>query len=135
MATYKGKEGTVSIGATVGTATSVGELRSFEVETSANLVDVSRMGDAWTRDVSTQKSWRATLEMWWDHADTGQDLLVAGDLITLNLFPQGNGVALTDVYLSGQATIESVSQKQGHDTVIERTVVVKGYGALTEGTV
>lgn len=133
MGTYKGKEGSVTVGATPGTA--VGELRSFEVTTTANLVDASRMGDDWTREESTQNSWSGSMEVFWDPTDTGQDLLVVGDRVTLNLFPQGNGVGATDVYLSGIATISEVGHKQSHDNLVERSVSFKGYGALTEGTI
>lgn len=133
MATYKGKNGSVTVGASPGTA--VGEVRSFEVTQTANLVDSSRMGDDWTRDESTQNSWSGSLTLWWDHADAGQDLLLIGQRVTLNLFPQGNTVAATDIILSGQATISEIGHSQSHDGLVERTISFRGYGALTEGTI
>lgn len=133
MSTYKGKEGSITIGASPGTA--LGELRSFELTESANLVDVSRMGDDWTRDDSTQKSWSVSFDLWWDPDDAGQALIVAGDRVTLNLFPQGNGAGTDDIILSGLATISEVTQKQSHDNIVELSCSAKGYGALTKGTI
>ena len=133
MATHKGREGSVTIGATPGTA--VGEVRSFELNISANLTDASRMGDEWAREESTQKKWSASIEMFWDLADTGQDLLIVGERVTVNLFPKGNGVGSTDTMYSGTATVSEVGHKQAHDGLIERTVSLTGYGALTESTI
>jgi hypothetical protein len=133
MATYKGKEGTITVGVSPGTA--LGELRSFEINTSANLVDASRMGDDWTRDESTQNSWSGSMDVFWDYEDAGQDLLTVGSRVELNLFPQGNGVGATDVVLSGQVTISEIGHKQAHDGLVERSISFKGYGALTEGVI
>ena len=133
MATYKGREGSVSVGAGAG-GTPVGELRSFELTISANTTDASRMGDSWTREDSTQNKWTASLELFWDHSDTGQDLLLVGERVQVYLFPQGNSGATTDIVYSGTATVTEVGHKQAHGGLVERTVSLSGYGALTEGT-
>ena len=133
MATYKGKEGSVSVGTVPAGGVVVGELRSFDLTISANTTDASRMGDAWTREESTQNKWSASLEMFWDSADAGQDALLIGERVTLNLFPRGNTTG-SDVVYTGIATVTEIGQKQAHDGLIERTISVSGYGALTEGT-
>lgn len=132
MTTFKGKDGTMSVGATVGTALAVGELRSFEIETKSASTEATRMGQDWEVHVPTIKSWSGSAEVWWDHADTGQDALVVGAVVHLNMFPAGNGAPVTDVYLHGDAIIESVSQKQSHDGLVERSVTFKGTGNLVE---
>ena len=133
MATYKGREGSITIGSSPGTA--LGELRSFELNVSANLTDASRMGDDWTREESTQNKWTASAELFWDSADAGQNLLVVGSRVTVSFFPQGNGAGATDVVYSGTATVSEVGQKQSHDNLVERSISLTGYGELTEGTI
>ena len=135
MATYKGREGSISIGTVPAGGTVVGELRSFELNISTNLTDASRMGDQWTREESTQNKWTASLEVFWDKADVGQTALPIGTRVTLNLFPQGNGVDATDTMLSGLATVSEIGHKQSHDGLVERTISVTGYGALTESLI
>jgi hypothetical protein len=134
MATFKGREGSVSVGTVPAGGVAVGELRSFELTISANTTDASRMGDTWTREESTQNKWSASMELFWDSADAGQDLLLIGERVTLNLFPRGNTGAATDVVYTGVATITEIGHKQAHDGLVERTISVSGYGALTEGT-
>ena len=134
MAVYKGREGSVSVGTVPAGGTAVGELRSFELTITANTTDASRMGDQWTRDEATQNKWSATLEMFWDSADAGQDMLLIGERVTVNLFPRGNTGATTDVVYTGIGTVTEIGNKQSHDGLIERTISVSGYGAITEGT-
>lgn len=135
MATFKGNIGTMSIGAVVATASAVGELRSFEIETKSASTEATRMGQVWEVHVPTINSWSGSAEVFWDAADVGQTALVVGTIVTLNAFPQGNGAPATDVYLFGTAIVESVSQKQTHDGLVERSVSFKGTGTLTQGTI
>lgn len=128
MTTHKGKEGVVKIGTSV-----IGELRSFEVTETANEVDTSTMGSAWTGVDSTQTSWKASATMFWDPVDAGQIPLVVGSKVTVNFYPQGEGTGL--VLQSGSALITSIGRPQAHDNIIERTVEMTGDGALTTTTV
>ena len=135
MATYKGREGSAHVGAAAGTAVSIGELRSFELTIGTNTTDASRMGDGWTREESTQNKWTASLELFYDPADAGQIAAVAvGSRITVHLFPQGR-TAGSDVVYSGTATVTEVGHKQAHNGLVERTISLAGYGAITEATV
>lgn len=135
MATFKGKDGTMSIGAVVASAAQVGELRSFELETKSASTESTRMGLDWETHVPTIKSWSGGAEVWWDAPDLGQVAIVVGTIVTLNMFPAGNGAPITDVYYSGLAIVESVNQKQAHDGLVEMSVTFKGTGALTKGAV
>lgn len=133
MAVYKGREGSVQLGAAASTATAIGEVRSFELTITANTTDASVMGSAWTREEATQNKWSATVEMFWDSGDAQQNALVAGSRVNVHFFPQGK-TAGTDVVYSGSATVTEVGRKQSHDGLVERTVSLAGYGAITEGT-
>lgn len=124
MATHKGKEGVVKIGTQI-----VGELRSFEVTETANEVDTSTMGTDWTGVDSTQSSWKASANMFFDPDDAGQALMVIGAKVSLEFYPQGDTSGL--VLQTGSALITSISRPQAHDNIIERNFELTGDGALT----
>jgi hypothetical protein len=127
MATRKGKEGVVKIGTTI-----VGEVKSFEIETTANEVDVSTLGSAWTKTNSTQNSWSGTMEMFYDNTDAGQIAIAVGSLVTLNLYYEGSTAGLK--YDTGSALITSISRSQSFDGMVNQTVAFTGNGTLTTAT-
>lgn len=124
MATHKGKEGTVNIG-----AQTVGELRSFEVTETANEVDTSTMGSDWTGVDSTQSSWKASANMFFDPDDAAQQLMIIGTKVAVEFYPQGETTGL--VQQTGTALITSIGRPQAHDNIIERNFELTGDGALT----
>jgi len=128
MATHKGKEGVVKVGANV-----VGEVKSFEVEITANEVDTSTLGTDWTGTDSTQNSWSGTMEMFYDPADTGQGGVTVGAKVTVALYYEGSTTGLD--YDTGTALITSVSRSQSFDGMVNQTVAFTGDGALTTATV
>ena len=128
MATRKGKEGVVKIG-----ASTVGEVKSFELEVTANEVDVSTLGSGWTKTNSTQNSWSGTLEMFYDPTDLGQPAQIAvGTLVTLALYYEGVTTGLK--YDTGSALITSISRSQSFDGMVNQTVAFTGNGILTTST-
>jgi hypothetical protein len=128
MATTKGKEGVIKIGTVV-----VGEVKSFDLTETANEVDTSTMGTDWTGVDSTQNSWSASISMFWDEGDAGQELLVIGSKVALKLYPEGSTTGLVEK--SGSALITEIGQAQAHDNIVERTVKLKGDGALATAVV
>lgn len=126
MPVTKGKEGTIQVGATA--TALVGELRSWEITETANEVDVSRMGDDWTRVDSTQLSWKGSLECFYDSTDAdGQESLEVGEYATITVFPAGSGGNWT-----GQALITEATVKAAHDNIIEKSISFTGNGTLTK---
>lgn len=128
MATYKGKDGIFRIAGVI-----VGECRSFEITESANEVDTSRMGTDWTSVTSTQLSWKASAETWWDPTDAGQGGLVIGSVIAVEFYPRGVGSSLNRY--TGNALITNISRPQSFDGIVEATVEMTGTGALTKDLV
>ena len=126
MPVTKGKEGVIQVGATV--TALVAELRSWEITETANEVDVSRMGDDWTRVDSTQLSWKGSLECFYDATDAdGQESLEVGEYATITVFPAGTGGNWT-----GQALITEATVKAAHDNIIEKSISFTGNGTLTK---
>lgn len=128
MATYKGKEGSVKIG-----ADTIIELRSFEVTVTANEVDTSIMGSDWTGVDSTQSSWKASANGFYDPDDPAVVALAAGAKVAVEFFPLGETTGL--VVQSGIALVTSVGRPQSHDNIIEFNFELTGDGALTTDTV
>ena len=80
MAVHHGKEGEVVVG-----GSAVGELVSFTLETTGDVVESTKMADAAKTFVAGRTSFSGTLEMHFDEADSVQTQLTAGSSITFKL--------------------------------------------------
>ena len=85
MAVHHGKEGEVVVG-----GSAVGELVSFTLETTGDVVESTKMADAAKTFVAGRTSFSGTLEMHFDEADSVQTSLTAGASITFKLLPEGS---------------------------------------------
>ena len=128
MATHHGKEGVVTAG-----GTAVGELTSFTLETTGDVVEDTALTDATKSFVAGRTSFSGTLEMHFDETDTAQTNLVAGASISFVLLPEGN--ASGDRSFTGTGIVTGMSVNNSMDAIISRTVTFQGTGALTIGTV
>ena len=133
MATATGKDGAVYLGTAPG-SNEVLEIRDWSLETTSEIVNDTVMGDTWMTNKATQKSWTASVNCFWDPANTtGQGALEEGAEVTLNLFPEGQ--TSTKTYWYGSAIITSVSKSSSFDGLVEASFSATGNGALTEDTV
>ena len=128
MATHHGKEGVVTVG-----GTGVGELTSFTLETTGDVVEDTALTDATKSFVAGRTSFSGTLEMHFDETDTPQTSLVAGASISFVLLPEGN--ASGDRSFTGTGIVTGMSVNNSMDAIVSRTVTFQGTGALTIGTV
>jgi len=128
MATHHGKEGVVTAG-----GTAVGELTSFTLETTADVVEDTALTDSTKSFVSGRTSFSGTLEMNYDETDSPQQTLTAGTSISFILLPEGN--ASGDEKFSGTGIITGMSVNNSMDAIVSRTVTFQGTGALTRATV
>lgn len=132
MSTHWGNEGTVKVG-----ANTVAEIDEWEFTTNASPVDDTAMGDTWETHIAGSgiKSWTGSLNCHWDETDaTGQEVLVEGASVTLNLYPEG--ATTGDVYYTGTASVVQVTvdvKKTGK--TIGRAFRFQGNGALTRSVV
>ena len=127
MAVHHGKEGEVVVG-----GSAVGELVSFTLETTGDVVESTKMADAAKTFVAGRTSFSGTLEMHFDEADSVQTQLTAGASITFKLLPEGGSTG--DRKFEGESVITGMSVSQPLDGVIARSVTFQGTGALTIGT-
>ena len=128
MATHHGKEGVVTVG-----GTGVGELTSFTLETTGDVVEDTSLTDATKSFVSGRTSFSGTLEMHFDETDSPQETLTAGSSISFVLLPEGNTSG--DASYTGTGIVTGMSINNSMDAIISRTVTFQGTGALTIGTV
>lgn len=131
MATHTGKDGTIRVGAT----DPVGELRSFNINESADTVEDTTMGDTARTRKATLTSWDGSVECYWDETDTsGQVALGVGtEVADLRFYPEGTDAG--DTYYYGACIVTGVSRNVTFDGMIEMSITVEGNGALSTDTV
>lgn len=128
MATHHGKEGVVTVG-----GTAVGELTSFTLETTGDVVEDTALSDGTKSFVTGRTSFSGTLEMHFDETDSPQETLLAGASISFVLLPEGNTAG--DASYTGTGIVTGMSINNSMDAIVSRTVTFQGTGALTIGTV
>jgi hypothetical protein len=135
MATHAGHTGSIkAVTSTDGTGVTaaVAEVKDWSLETTANLADDTVLGDAWTSQKLTTKSWSTTLNCIWDNEDAAQDDFVEGGTVQVELYPYG--VTSGNVKWDGLAIVASVSKSAAADGLVEASFNLTGIGALTPGT-
>ena len=127
MSVHHGKEGEVVIG-----GSAVGELTSFTLETTGDVVESTKMADAAKTFVAGRTSFSGTLEMHFDEADSVQTQFTAGSTLTFKLLPEGSSTG--DRKFEGSGIVTGMSVNQPMDGIVARSVTFQGTGALTIGS-
>jgi predicted secreted protein len=127
MATHTGSEGTIKVG-----STTVGELRSYSLEQTADTIEDTSMGDSTRTYKSALKGWSGSASLFFDETDSGQTALALGTEIALKVYPEG--ASSGDKYYYGQAIITGSNISASFDGMVEAEVTFTGTGALTLGT-
>ena len=127
MAVHHGREGEVTVG-----GSAVGELTSFTLETTGDVVESTKMSDGAKSFVAGRTSFSGTLEMHFDEADSVQTQLTAGSSVTFKLLPEGGSSG--DRKFEGAGIITGMSVNQPLDGIVARNVTFQGTGDLTIGT-
>jgi hypothetical protein len=128
MATHHGKEGVVTVD-----GVAMGEVTSFTLETTGDVVEDTALSDATKSFVAGRTSFSGTIEMHYDETNTQQEALLAGASIAFVLLPEGNTGG--DTSYSGTGIVTGMSINNAMDAIVSRTVTFQGTAALTVGTV
>lgn len=129
MATHKGSEGLVKVG-----ANTVAEITGWSLDQSADTVEDTALSDTAKTYLADLTSWTASADAHWDETDTtGQGALTIGASVTLNLYPEGDTTG--DTYWTGSAIVTGISRSGAIGSVISASFSFQGTGALTETTV
>ena len=129
MATHTGSSGLIKVG-----TNTVAEVRSFTLDTTAELLEDTTLTDTSKTFQVGKKGATASVECFWDETDTnGQIAIAEGEQVTLYLSPEGATSA--DYYFAGTWIISANSVSTPTDGMIEATFSATLTGALTRGTV
>ena len=129
MATHTGSSGVVKVG-----TNTVAEVRSFTLDTTAELLEDTQITDTSKSFQVGKKGATASVECFWDETDTnGQIAIAEGSSVALNLYPEG--ATSGDYYYSGTYLITANSVSVPTDGIIEATFSATLTAALTRGTV
>jgi len=129
MATHKGSEGVIKVG-----ANSVAEIRSYSIDETADTLEDTSMGDSARTYKPSLTSFTGSMDVFWDETDTnGQGALSIGSEVTLNVYPEGETSG--DTYYTGTAIVTGVTRSASFDGLVEASISVQGSGALSESTV
>jgi hypothetical protein len=128
MTVKSGKAGRLHIGATM-----VAYLKDVTWSESAGVAEAEYLEGDWKDTAPTTKEWEASATGYWDPADSGQDAVVVGSTVTLNIYPEGNSASKT--YFTGSAVITKKGRNAAVGGFVECDFSFKGNGSLTEGTV
>jgi len=127
MATHTGSEGLIKVG-----TDTVGELRSFSLETTADTIESSNMGTTARTYKAGLTAWSGTASLFWDETDAGQTALALGTEIVIKVYPEG--ATAGDKYYTGSAIVTAKSVSASFDGLVESSISFQGTGALSFST-
>ena len=131
MATATGSSGVVKIEVS-SSAVVVGEVRSFSIETSADTIEDSAMGDSERTYKAGLESSTVSIECYWDGSDTTQLEMDARAEVDFAIYPTGTGTG--EKYYTGVGIVTSKSINTSFDGMVEASFSIQVSGAVTEAT-
>jgi hypothetical protein len=132
MATNKGSSGVVKIAASGGSVAVVGEVRSYSIDTTADTVEDTVMGDSARTYLPSLTSATLSVECYWDDGDAQQLVLDEGTDIDWEIHPTGTGAG--EKYYSGGGVVTAKTITASFDGMVEASFSVQVSGAVTEST-
>ena len=130
MATVTGQSGVVKLQLAGTTEVVVGEIRSFTLETSADTIEDSAMGDSARTYKAGLESSTVSIDCYWDQADAQQLVLDARASIDFEISP--SGTASGSKKYSGTGIVTSKSINASFDGMVEASFSLQVSGAVTE---
>jgi len=127
MATHTGSEGLIRIG-----TTTVGELRSYTLDQTADTIEDTSLGDTTRTYKAGLKAFAGSASLFFDEADAGQLLIVVGTEISIKVYPEGNTAG--DKFYEGSAIVTGYNISASFDGMVEAELTFTGTGALSLST-
>ena len=128
MAVVHGKEGIVKAG-----GTAIGDLTGFTLETSADVVESTAIGDSDKSFISGRTSFSGSLDMNFNRDNAPQATLLVGSTIAFIVYPEG-GTSGDRTY-TGSGIVTGMSTNNTMDALVSRSVSFQGTGTLAVSTV
>jgi predicted secreted protein len=127
MATHTGSEGLIRIG-----TTTVGELRSYTLDQTADTIEDTSLGDSSRTYKAGLKAFAGSASLYFDEADAGQILIVVGTEIAIKFYPEGNTAG--DKFYEGTAIVTAYNISASFDGMVEAELTFTGTGAISLST-
>lgn len=131
MAITTGNSGIVKVGSADDTEAALGSLRSFSIETSADTVDKTVMGDVARSYIKSFATGTVQIEAYWDEADAVMQSLDERADVFFEIYPSGETANLEHYTGSGIVTSKSISAS--FDGMVEASFTIQINGT-TGGT-
>lgn len=133
MAVYTGNAGVIAVDDDAGSAQTVAEVRSYSIETTADTIEKTIMGNTTRQYVKGISTFSGTADVYWDptHFTTVDINPTAGSVgatnkvVTLTVYPTGSGTAW-----SGEVIVTGYTVNASFDGMIEASISFQGTGSL-----
>lgn len=126
MRTIHGSDGVIKVGS--GFA-ALGQIQNWSLDVKADVLEGYSMGEAWKTSKSGVRSWSGAVECYFDAGDAGQSELTAGDTVSVNFYPAGEGSGNT--YYSGTVVVTGAPVSAEKDGFVLQSFSFKGSGELS----
>lgn len=134
MTAYVGNAGVVQVDDDTGTAQTVAEVRSYSIETTADTIEQTVMGDSTRQYVKGLATFSGTADVYWDptHFTTVDANPTVGTVgatnkvVTLRIYPTGSGTSW-----SGEVVVTGYTVNGTFDGMIEASISFQGTGSLS----
>jgi hypothetical protein len=113
----------------------VANVLNWSISTTANIVPNTVLGDPWETNLVGTKTWSGAISCYWvDDDTTGQDLLVEGALVDVELYPDTD--APGSAFYSGSIRVGGVEYGGvENNTTATANFSFTGNGAMTREAV
>ncbi len=131
MASATGNSGIVKLVTDGGSLATVAEVRSFNIDETADTIESTSMGETSRTYLAGQKTATVSLECYWDSTDSAQDDLDVSSKIDFQIYP--NGVGTGKKYV-GEGFVTDKSISVSFDGMVEASFSIQVTGAVTEAS-
>lgn len=121
MSTHLGQEGTIKVN-----DQTIAQIRSWTLNTAAEMIEASTLKDTWKVHHAAIKSWHGSLSCFWDDGDQGQGILSLGSKVQLTLYP---GIESCP-HFSGNVLVTGIDYTATHNGLVEANLSFQGTGPL-----
>lgn len=134
MTAYVGNAGVVKVDDDAGSIQTVAEVRSYSIETTADTIEKTVMGNSTRQYVKGIATFTGTADVYWDptHFTTVDANPTAGSVgaanktVTLEIYPEGSGSKW-----SGEVVVTGYTVNGTFDGMIEASISFQGTGSLS----
>ncbi len=134
MTAYVGNAGVIKLDDDTGTIQTVAEVRSYSIETTADTIEKTIMGNSTRQYVKGISTFTGTADVYWDptHFTTVDANPTVGSVgatnkvVTLEIYPEGSGSKW-----SGEVLVTGYTVNGTFDGMIEASISFQGTGSLS----